>query len=299
MSAPTTLDSSGRPRPAAARSGYRPGRPARTKGRRYPPDPPRAEEIIAVMRCCSDGLHGLRARGLVKQKREWYRQHPDYPTSLGAFDWELPEETHADFFVGDMAIWWLETMPQRDQPLFMQIGFPGPHPPYDPVPRYAQPYLARELPLPTVTAEQIAQQPPPFQEMRIENSQQDKDSLLHSLNPTKEQMHRQRAYYLANVTMIDEKVGQILETLEARGYLENAVVIFTSDHGDALSARPRDSRGARPRPRQRPRVQRVRDGADARDLVRRVHRRPGHASPVWRRQGCQRSARPHQKRYIA
>src|SRR5690606_35222421 len=45
---------------------------------------------------------------------------------------------------------------------------------------------------------------------------------------------RQRAYYLANVTMIDEKVGQILSTLEAKGYLDNAVVIFTSDHGDAL-----------------------------------------------------------------
>ncbi len=34
--------------------------------------------------------------------------------------------------------------------------------------------------------------------------------------------------------MIDEKIGQILSVLEERGYLENAVVIFTSDHGDAL-----------------------------------------------------------------
>ncbi len=34
------------------------------QGRRYPPDPPRTEEIIAVMRCC-DGLHGARARGLI------------------------------------------------------------------------------------------------------------------------------------------------------------------------------------------------------------------------------------------
>jgi hypothetical protein len=33
--------------------------------RRYPPDPPRIEEIIQVMRCCGDGLHGDRARGLI------------------------------------------------------------------------------------------------------------------------------------------------------------------------------------------------------------------------------------------
>ncbi len=39
--------------------------PTRSKGRRYPPDPPRTEEIIAVMRCCGDGLHGDRARGLI------------------------------------------------------------------------------------------------------------------------------------------------------------------------------------------------------------------------------------------
>ncbi len=34
--------------------------------------------------------------------------------------------------------------------------------------------------------------------------------------------------------MIDEKIGQILQMLEAQGYLDDAVVIFTSDHGDAL-----------------------------------------------------------------
>ena len=55
------------------------------------------------------------------------------------------------------------------------------------------------------------------------------------LEPTEEQRQRQRAYYLANMTMIDEKVGQIMEALEKQGYLENAVVIFTSDHGDCLT----------------------------------------------------------------
>jgi hypothetical protein len=45
--------------------GYLTGRPSRNKGRRYPPDPPRTEEIIAVMRCCGDGVHGARARALI------------------------------------------------------------------------------------------------------------------------------------------------------------------------------------------------------------------------------------------
>ena len=176
----------------------------------------------------------LRARGLVKQQREQYRKRPDYAERLGAFEWELPEDLHSDMFVGDMARWWIEAKPKPEQPLFLQIGFPGPHPPYDPTPEFAEPYMQRELPLPQVTAEELANQPPPFQAMRQHNHEVDHDSIIHQLEPTPEQMHRQRAYYLANVTMIDQKVGQILTALDHKGYLDNAVVIFTSDHGDAL-----------------------------------------------------------------
>jgi len=176
----------------------------------------------------------LHARGLVKQQRELYRERPDYGERLGAFEWELPEEMHSDVFVGGMAEWWLATKPKLDQPLFMEIGFPGPHPPYDPVLRYAEPYMARDLPLPEVTEGDLAGQPSVFTAMRRHNAEVDHDSIVHLLDPTREQLKRQRAYYLANVTMIDEQVGRILETLDARGYLDNAVVIFTSDHGDCL-----------------------------------------------------------------
>ena len=55
------------------------------------------------------------------------------------------------------------------------------------------------------------------------------------MNPSHEQRHRQRAYYLGNVTMIDEKVGEIIDALERNDYLDNSIVIFTSDHGDCLT----------------------------------------------------------------
>jgi len=176
----------------------------------------------------------MHARGLIKQQRELYRKRPDYRDRLGAFEWELPEDMHADMFVGGMAEWWITTKPKPDRPLFLQIGFPGPHPPYDPIPRYAEPYLKRELPLPNVTEAEIADQPQPFKQMRQHNAEVDHDSIAFSLNPTHEQLHRQRAYYLANVTMIDENISRILAALEDKGYLDNTVVIFTSDHGDAL-----------------------------------------------------------------
>ena len=176
----------------------------------------------------------LRVRGEVKQQRELYRQWPGYRESLGAFDWKLPADLHPDFFVGDMARWWLESYPQT-QPLFLQVGFPGPHPPYDPLPKYAQPYLERELPLQEVRQDDLDGQPSPLKQLREHNFATDHDAVVHLPEPTQAQRHRQRAYYLANVTMIDEKIGQLMQALDEQGYLENSIVIFTSDHGDCLT----------------------------------------------------------------
>ena len=177
----------------------------------------------------------LHARGLVKQQRELYRKREDYKDSLGAFLWELDADMQSDNFVGNMATWWIDTKPKPDQPLFLQIGFPGPHPPYDPTPEEAEKYMSRDLPLMEVTQEEKDNQPRAFKVLRQHNFDIDHDSVVHKDNPTEEERHKQRAYYLANVTMIDTKVGEILESLDNKGYLDNAIVIFTSDHGDCLT----------------------------------------------------------------
>ena len=176
----------------------------------------------------------LKARGHVKQQRELYRERPDYCERMGAFEWELPEDLHSDAFVGNFATWWLKNYP-KTEPLFMEIGFPGPHPPYDPVARYAEPYLEKDLQLQEIRQDDLDNQPTPFKQMREHNFRIDHDSVVHLPSPTEAQRQRQRAYYLANVTMIDEKVGEILQTLDEEGYLENTIVIFTSDHGDCLT----------------------------------------------------------------
>jgi integrase len=45
--------------------GFHTGRPPHNKGLRYPADPPKGEEIVAVMRAAGDGAHGRRLRGLI------------------------------------------------------------------------------------------------------------------------------------------------------------------------------------------------------------------------------------------
>jgi hypothetical protein len=59
------FDRAGRRRSPATMPGFHAGRPPRNKGLRYPADPPKVEEIVAVMRAAGDGAHGRRLRALI------------------------------------------------------------------------------------------------------------------------------------------------------------------------------------------------------------------------------------------
>ena len=59
------LDRAGRRRSPATMPGFHACRPPRNKGVRYPADPPKVEEIVAVMRAAGESPHGRRLRGLI------------------------------------------------------------------------------------------------------------------------------------------------------------------------------------------------------------------------------------------
>lgn len=175
----------------------------------------------------------IKARGAFKPSRVSYRKRPDYDEALGAFVWEQDEDLHSDVFVADTACWWLDRY-NGDEPFFLQVGFPGPHPPYDPTQDYLDLYKDKELPK-AILDYDLSTQPEPLQALRQNHLDSGHDAVHHLENPTPEQLHNQRAHYYANVTMIDEQVGKIVAALEERGVLDNTLIIFTSDHGDCLN----------------------------------------------------------------
>ena len=65
MSMLRSLDVAGRRRSPATTAEFHLGRAPGNKGLSYPADPPRVEEIVAVMRQAGGGLHGDRTRGLI------------------------------------------------------------------------------------------------------------------------------------------------------------------------------------------------------------------------------------------
>ena len=65
MSSVATIDVAGRRRSPATTAEFHLGRTPGNKGLSYPADPPRVEEIVAVMRQAGDGAHGDRLRALI------------------------------------------------------------------------------------------------------------------------------------------------------------------------------------------------------------------------------------------
>ncbi len=172
--------------------------------------------------------------GVRKPSRAGYMaDFPEWEWGLGAFEWPLEEQYHPDVFVGTMAEWFIDKR-ESASPLFLQVGFPGPHPPYDPPARFLKLYEYADIPVPQVTDEELAGQPPHHALQRQVMIDQNYDAVRWTERPSAEQLLRMRRHYAANVTLIDEQVGRILAALERKGYLEDAIVVFMSDHGDCL-----------------------------------------------------------------
>ena len=58
-----------------------------------------------------------------------------------------------------------------------------------------------------------------------------------SFDITPEDVRRSRRGYFANISYLDDKVGELLDTLERTRMLDDTVILFCSDHGDMLGER--------------------------------------------------------------
>jgi arylsulfatase A-like enzyme len=161
---------------------------------------------------------------------------PDYYDTLGAIVWPLPEQLHPDVWTGDRAIEWLENhdVGEDAAPFYLHVGMLSPHDLYDPPQRFLDMYEDVEVPMPQVDDEERAGIPDElWAEMRRDETRHGV-TVVHASRATPERIRRLRKHYYALCTLVDEKVGQILETVRRKGLWDNTIIIFTSDHGDNL-----------------------------------------------------------------
>jgi len=127
----------------------------------------------------------------------------------------------------DNAIAFLEETWKRDRPLFMYIGFTGPHDPRVAAKEWMDLYDRDTIPLP-------ANYKPfhPFDngEMLV------RDEKLAPWPRTEDVVRRHLHDYYGCISSIDYNVGRIFDTLEKLGEFDNTIIVYSADHGLAVGS---------------------------------------------------------------
>lgn len=170
----------------------------------------------------------LAEKGLDEKYYESIRDFIRLNWSFQRKPWEdppapIPTEDHVDNFVGQKAVEWIKNY-NDDRPFYLQVCFPGPHPPFNSAPEYRALYKPEEMPIGIL---QLPGKPYPLYTnfvIRWSNLSE----------MTAEQMQLMRTFYYAKITMIDERIGDITRALEEKGMLDNTWIIYSTDHGENL-----------------------------------------------------------------
>ena len=124
----------------------------------------------------------------------------------------------------DSAVQFIENYDQTD-PFFLYLSFTSPHDPRTPPGEYATMYKPEDVPVPENF---YPEHPFDNGEMRI------RDEVLAPFPRTPEIVQQHIADYYGMITSQDAEMGRLLQTLEAKGQLDNTIVIYTADHGLAV-----------------------------------------------------------------
>ncbi len=116
------------------------------------------------------------------------------------------------------------------RPLFMTVSFTQPHDPYVSRNEFWDLYKDEDIDPPRVP-------PIPLEQMDAHSRSLYFHYSLNKFTVTDGIYRRARHGYYAMISDIDQKVGQLLQTIEECGMAENTIVVFTSDHGDMVGER--------------------------------------------------------------
>jgi choline-sulfatase len=116
------------------------------------------------------------------------------------------------------------------RPWCLTASFSHPHDPYVARRKFWDLYEGRNELLPEVGVIPFEKQDPHSQRLMLSCDYQNFDI-------TEENVARARRGYFANISYVDEKVGELVDTLSRTRMLDKTVILFCSDHGDMLGER--------------------------------------------------------------
>jgi arylsulfatase A-like enzyme len=158
--------------------------------------------------------------------------------------YKLPHEVHSSNYIGDKTAEYIEN--SGDEPFFLHVSFPDPHPPYCVPEPYASMYDDANLPDPIPSVTESQDMPPMFEHVYYGVNPSRKSRMPGTYgNPTGtdpadyskyslQDWRKVRSIYYGMVTLIDENIGKIFASLKKKGLESETIVVFLSDHGDYL-----------------------------------------------------------------
>ena len=153
---------------------------------------------------------------------DWVREQGQDLDAMRTSDDRVDPEYHQTKWASDCAVDFVSE--KRDKPWLLNINVYDPHPPFVPPAEYARRFKAEDMPGPY-----------------FKESDLDAQKALGSIDfqgepatPEDLDVKNIQAKYYAMIAQIDDQFARILKALDDTGQRDNTVIIFTSDHGEAL-----------------------------------------------------------------
>jgi choline-sulfatase len=116
------------------------------------------------------------------------------------------------------------------RPFFATVSFTNPHDPWEVRRRHWERYTDEDIDMPDVPVIPRDEADPHSLRLR--------DMIGCDARPlSDDEVRRARHGYYAAISYLDDRVGEVLDALEATGLADDTVVLFTADHGEMLGER--------------------------------------------------------------
>ena len=166
------------------------------------------------------GLHDKLSRYLTELEAK-----PDSIRRFIADPLPIPAEHHLDWFLADTAVKYLSDY-DRPEPSFLFLGFQGPHEPWDAPASYYLRFDPDQIPDPIEElspGEWLPERSRSYQRW-AQYFQPERPRLLKEIT----------ASYYGKIALIDDCIGRVVEAYRRKGWWDDTVVVFASDHGEML-----------------------------------------------------------------
>ena len=136
-----------------------------------------------------------------------------------------PSRTHSSELFGNAAESFVQSL--GDEPFFAWVAFTAPHDPRQPPDGFRERFVGCEPPPPENF---LPEHPFDNGELKI------RDEKLLGWPRSREQISAALADYYACIEGMDAQIGRVIAALDAKGRLDDTIILFTSDHGLALGS---------------------------------------------------------------